>query len=151
MSIATIAFEWMCVTRHGYPTSVAGDPEFDKSRFKCLLQRHNIKWESRSARRHNKLRIVERKNKVIKDIMERLYIADPKMTAITLAKCSGFLSNFSQVHASQFTSKLLEVIHQVLADYVQKFWWKIGSSARRALCEEWTTAVTHIAQARDGS
>lgn len=93
MSIAAISFERTWITRHGPPASVGGDHEFDKTRFKYLLQIHNIKWEPRPARRHNQVGIAERKSRVIKDIMERLSIADPYMTTITLAARCAFLSN----------------------------------------------------------
>ena len=93
MSAAAVAFDRMWISRHGAPRSVGGDPEFDKARFKVLLAQHSIKWKPRPARRHNKVGTVERKNGVIKNIMQRLSIAMPELSVETLAARSCFLSN----------------------------------------------------------
>lgn len=73
---------------------MGGDPEFDKKPFKDLLKQHYITWEPRPVRRNNPVGIVERKNKVVKSVMQRLSLGVPNMDLITFAARANFLSNF---------------------------------------------------------
>ena len=86
-------FEMLWVHRHGAPTSVGGDPEFGKKSFTDMLHSHNIRWNPRPARRHQKSGTVERKNGVIQTIAQRLFVANPAMPLPLLLSRAAFSSN----------------------------------------------------------
>jgi len=58
--------------RHGCPAEIRGDQEFDKGVLKKWMLNRGIKFVPLAARRHNKAAIVERKNRVIKDSLEKI-------------------------------------------------------------------------------
>lgn len=93
MERAASIFEQIWISRNGAPQSVGADPEFDKAAFKRMLNKNSIRWNPRPARRHSKVGIVERKNRVIKSIMERLVLANPEISAEELVARASFLSN----------------------------------------------------------
>ena len=58
--------------RHGAPKSLKGDQEFNKCSFRNWLEQRGIEFQPVPSRRHNKTGMVERKNRVIKDALEKL-------------------------------------------------------------------------------
>jgi len=71
MDIAAKAFELKWINNHGAPEVVSGDVEFLNSKFSSSLRYFHIMFEARPARRHNKLGVVERKNAVVRLIVQR--------------------------------------------------------------------------------
>ena len=57
---------------HGPPESMSGDPEFNKSKVHALCAEHNVKYEPRPARRHNKIGTVESVHSSIRLLVHRL-------------------------------------------------------------------------------
>lgn len=72
IEIMVTTLETIWVHRHGAPQSFSADSEFTKHAMKLFLKCHNIKLNERPVRRHNKTGIIERKNRTIKTILERL-------------------------------------------------------------------------------
>lgn len=60
------------IYRYGAPLKLSGDQEFDRSGVHTICNRHNISYCPRPTRRHNKTGIIERKNGVIKTILEKI-------------------------------------------------------------------------------
>jgi hypothetical protein len=75
-SLETLAklFERDWIRIHGPPNEVSGDQEFVKSYFQRMLTRHAVVFKERPARRHNKSRIVERGNAIVKMFVNRLIL-----------------------------------------------------------------------------
>eukprot|EP00171_Calliarthron_tuberculosum_P005430 IDg5430t1 len=67
------AIEEIWNLRHGEPVEFVADQEFDKNPLSDWSAECSIKFSPLPARRHNKDGVVERKNRVMKDILERLY------------------------------------------------------------------------------
>lgn len=65
-------FERMWIDTHGFPQGVIADQEFDNDVAKDWMKARSIPFTALPARTHNKAAIVERKNRVVKDILERL-------------------------------------------------------------------------------
>jgi hypothetical protein len=59
MDITGCMFELCWIYIHGPPAECSGDPEFDNSSFRPYLERHDIIYKPRPARRHNKVGLVE--------------------------------------------------------------------------------------------
>ena len=57
---------------HDAPSIISGDIEFFNSHFADALRYFSIQFEPRPARRHNKLGVVERKNEVVRVVLQRL-------------------------------------------------------------------------------
>jgi len=93
LSAAALAFDRMWMSRHGAPSSVSGDPEFNRSAFKEMLSEHGIQFDARPARRHNKLGSVERKNGVLRPIIQRVSMQSPDLDLHTIVARSNFLGN----------------------------------------------------------
>ncbi len=90
--IATsIENEW--IFRHGAPSKLSGDQEFDKSAIHALCTRHHITICPRPTRRHNKSGIVERKNAIIKNIIARISAERCSSKTESIIARSCFLSN----------------------------------------------------------
>jgi len=58
--------------RHGCPEEVRGDQEFDKKILQKWMSDRGARFTPLPARRHNKAGSVERKNRVVKDVLEKL-------------------------------------------------------------------------------
>lgn len=72
MPHAARAFEVQWINVHGAPEVVSADIEFMNQTFMSALRYFGVRFEPRPARRHNKLGIVERKNAVIRLVVQRL-------------------------------------------------------------------------------
>lgn len=75
---------------------MSADFEFDASRIqklKAFVQSREILFKPRPARRHNKIGIVERKNRTLKTILERFQADKSSADDTTLLARSTFLSN----------------------------------------------------------
>lgn len=57
---------------YGAPTVLSADPEFRKNSITSLCTDHNVTYEPRPARRHNKIGIVESNNKPVRLMVQRL-------------------------------------------------------------------------------
>ena len=68
--IRNVECEWICV--HGAPDALLADDAYNKLAFHHFLNQHKVQYKPRSARRHNKLGTVERKNETVKAIIYRL-------------------------------------------------------------------------------
>lgn len=66
----------MWCLRHGSPTKFKGDQEFNKKPLKDWMKHRGCQFVPVPSRRHNKSGVVERKNRVVKDALEKLDI-DP--------------------------------------------------------------------------
>ncbi len=64
----------MWLHRHGSPAQMIGDMEFNKAAVRKWANQNCIRFAPLPARRHNKAGPVERKNRVIKDILEKLSV-----------------------------------------------------------------------------
>jgi len=93
LSAAAVAFDRMWLSRHGAPKSVSGDPEFNRSAFKEMLSSHAIEFDARPARRHNKLGFVERKNGVLRQIIQRVAMQSPDLDVHVIVARANFLGN----------------------------------------------------------
>ena len=60
------------INHHGPPAVMSGDLEFRADVFIKFLKYYKIRYESRPARRHTKIRVFESKNEVIRTISQRL-------------------------------------------------------------------------------
>lgn len=67
-------FERTWLNCHGSPELVICDQEFDKDVVRKWMADRDISFIALPARTHNKAAIVERKNRVVKDILERLEV-----------------------------------------------------------------------------
>ena len=57
---------------HGAPKKISGDPEFLNRKLEKLMEKFAIKIEQRSARRHQKIGTVERKNAVVRPLVQHI-------------------------------------------------------------------------------
>lgn len=64
------------IKRHGKPTALLADDEFNLAPIREALQARPIKFRPRMSRLQNKCGIIERKNGTIKRLLERLNKAD---------------------------------------------------------------------------
>lgn len=69
---AARCFEINCCNIHGALKIISGDPEFNKRPFIDAVSYLGIEFAPRTARRHIKLGVVERKNAVIRLLVKRL-------------------------------------------------------------------------------
>lgn len=67
----TESVESMSFYQHGMPQKTSADDEFNKKLFLKFLQAHNVAFMTRPVRIHNKLGIVERKNAILKIILNK--------------------------------------------------------------------------------
>lgn len=89
--IRIIETVWVC--KHGAPVAVSADDEYNRSPSRNYFAAHDIQFKPRPARRHNKLGIVERKNKTVKAILAKLNDENTAATPETLISRTAFLSN----------------------------------------------------------
>lgn len=94
-NIATMKQSVECdwIYAHGAPGALSADDAYDKPEFHQFLKQHNIQYRPRPARRHNKLGAVERKNRTIKAIIQRLDSEITNANADTIIARAVFLSN----------------------------------------------------------
>ena len=94
----------MWYLRHGAPKEVRGDQEFDRASLKKWMSLRGSKFVALPSRRHNKAGIVERKNRVVKDALEKLTLdkAFAKMPIRDKVAIAQFLSNI--LYSSSFLS-----------------------------------------------
>jgi hypothetical protein len=83
LDLAADLFERTWVWTHGAPRSVGSDPEFGREPFLSRLATHGITFSPRPARRHNTIGIVERRNRQLKLVTERLVTADDQLGGAT--------------------------------------------------------------------
>lgn len=81
------------ILRHGAPNRFSADNEFTRGRMKSFLESHDIQLVERPVRPHNKTGIVERKNKTLKLIFERLQQDLTHASDSVLLARATFLSN----------------------------------------------------------
>jgi len=62
----------LCIGDHKCPDEVRADQEFDKGVLRRWMSERGARFVPLPARRHNKAGIVERKNRVVKDVLEKL-------------------------------------------------------------------------------
>lgn len=92
--ISAIQTSWF--NRHGNPSFMSADDEFDATRIlklKAFLRSHDVTFKPRPVRRHNKIGIVERKNRTLKSILERLQSDNTAQDDSTILARATFLSN----------------------------------------------------------
>ena len=72
LAAAVSKFElvWMC--RHGAPEILTADPGLAGKVMDAFCATHSIKWQTRHPRRHNTIGVVERRNGVVRMVLERL-------------------------------------------------------------------------------
>lgn len=70
VAVATIEQVW--ILRHGAPEMLAGDPGLGGRVMSAFCEQHSIVWEPRPPRRHNAIGVVERRNGVMRLVLERL-------------------------------------------------------------------------------
>ena len=68
------ALDKMWCLRHGAPVKFKGDQEFDKEELRKWMKSRGCVFVPVPSRRHNKTGVVERKNRVVKDALEKLDI-----------------------------------------------------------------------------
>lgn len=80
--------------RHGSPCEMRGDQEFEKPVLSSWIRDRGCKFTPLPARRHNKAGVVERKNRVIKDVLEKLDLSmEWKSTPYKKLAIAQFSSN----------------------------------------------------------
>ena len=72
ITVAARTMETIWFNVHGAPAKLSGDPEFLNNKFKRAIQRYSITVEPRAARRHQKIGKVERKNTVVRKVVQRI-------------------------------------------------------------------------------
>lgn len=82
---------WIC--RHVAPENISADDEYHRRKLTTFLDAHDIKFEARPSRRHNKVGIVERKNGTLKQIIRRLDADVTTADARTIVNRATFLWN----------------------------------------------------------
>ena len=90
---AAVSLDRTWLSRHGAPGTISGDQEFNKGAFKRLLKAHDILFEARPARRHNKVGSVERNNAVLRVILDRIAQDCDELTVSSVIARASFLSN----------------------------------------------------------
>ena len=85
--------ERIWLLRHGAPSEFSSDAEFDKAPMRRFLASHSIERKSRPVRRHNKTGIVERKNRTLKGVLERLQHDDTEASPELILDRAVFFSN----------------------------------------------------------
>lgn len=68
--IRPIEITWIC--KHRAPDAISADDEYNRAPLRNYLSSHDILFKPRPARRHNKISIVESKNRTIKTILAKL-------------------------------------------------------------------------------
>ena len=71
MDEAAPQLEVACINVHGAPSIISGDIQFFNSGFADALGYFSIQFEARPERRQNKLGVVERKNAVVRVLLQR--------------------------------------------------------------------------------
>lgn len=82
---------WIC--RHGASKKLSADDEYHRNKLTTFLNSQDIEFKPRSARRHNKVGIVERKNGILKNIIHKLDADLTTASIDTIVACATFLSN----------------------------------------------------------
>lgn len=78
---------------HGAPIRVSADDEYNRKKLADFLSVHDMQFQPRPARRHNKVGIVERKNGTLKTIIRRLDHDISTADDDTILARATFLSN----------------------------------------------------------
>lgn len=82
------------IMRHGIPTALSADDEYNKGKLRSLLQSHNIVFKARPTRRHNNTGKVERKIQTLKGIIQKIDLEISVCSAQQVVTPAFFLSNF---------------------------------------------------------
>ena len=69
---AVSSFELVWVCRHGAPEILTSDPGLAGGVMDAFCTTHSITWQTRPPRRHNTIGVVERRNGVMRMVLERL-------------------------------------------------------------------------------
>lgn len=97
LSSAADSLERHWIYVHGAPRSVGADPEFGRQPFLSRIAAHGVEFSVRPARRHNTVGIVERRNRQIKILVQRLVSGDDDLGSHTsldvLLARANFLAN----------------------------------------------------------
>lgn len=93
MQVCAEVLEVSWIYKHGAPTTLAGDDEFDRAPIRKFLKSMNVSFEPRPSRRHNKMGIIERKNGTIKRILAKLSKERSNSSDETLLQRAVFISN----------------------------------------------------------
>lgn len=89
--ISVLEGYWVC--RHGAPQAISADDEYNRKPLRAYLRSHNIQFKTRPARRHNKIGIVERKNRTLKAILSKLNDEKSSATVQIILSRASLLSN----------------------------------------------------------
>lgn len=95
------------IYRHGIPSSIRSDQEFNKSLFLEFCRSHNIKLVAVAANHHEGNAIVERANRSIRAYVNRLLITEPQNTLIDIVAAATFFKNTSRGHQKSSSFELL--------------------------------------------
>lgn len=85
--------EKLWIFRHGSARRFSADPEFCRPVLKNFLQRHGIQIVDRPSRSSNKNGVVERNNRVFKNILERIQRENTAATPAPLMQCASSFPN----------------------------------------------------------
>ena len=72
LPVAVASFELIWVCRHGAPQILTADPGLAGSVMSAFCATHSITWQTRPPRRHNTIGVVERRNGVMRMVLEKL-------------------------------------------------------------------------------
>lgn len=81
LPVAIAAIESTWILRHGAPEAIAGDPGLGGKVMTAFCEQHGIQWEARPPRRHNTIGVVERRNGVMRQVLERLVAGNDSLPA----------------------------------------------------------------------
>lgn len=112
VAVASIELTW--ILRHGAPEAISADPGLGGKVMKAFCDEHQIRWEPRPPRRHNTIGVVERRNGVMRMVLERLVTGNDSLPAskqvsdALLLERSNFLVNLILGDATLSSFQLLK-------------------------------------------
>lgn len=86
-------FEQLWIFKHGAPTSLSADDEYNRGKMRSFLESHYITFKQRPTRRHNKTGIIERKVQTVKSIIRKIDREISNNTSEEIVTRAIFLSN----------------------------------------------------------
>ena len=148
MDVAGRLFEMYWINVNGPPEKVSADPEFDNQDFKFFTKKHNVQYNARPARRHNKMGAVESANFTLRILIQRIlkdseHYRETRGTQFTpdeILSRAVFLSNvlYGQKKMSPF--ELARGYRPVIGDLHQK---PVESSIAKAHHEQIARRALH--------
>lgn len=82
---------WIC--RHGAPENISAEDECHRWKLSSFLDAHDIKFKVGPSRRHGKVRLAERENGTLKQIIRRLDANVTTADVLTVFNRATFLLN----------------------------------------------------------